>query len=545
MTQATTTERPAAPVKPVKQRGMTAQFLRLKLRLLGNIFRRSPWQVVGISLGLVYGVGLATILFLTLLGLRFVDDVEVIRDVFTIVGAAVVVGFVIFPLAFGVDDTMDPRRFALFGLPDRTLALGLALAAFIGIPAFVLAIVLAGTVVTWSRGVGETLFALLAALLAFGTCILIARVTTGVASVLLATRRAREVSGVLGVLLVVLLSPVIVVLVTLDWANSGLRVLESFAAVVGWTPLGAAFAAPGDAAAGDWGPAILKFLIAAATLGAIWLAWQALVVKMLVTPGREASARSYRGLGWFDRVPHTATGAVAARSLTYWFRDARYWVSFIMVPIVPLLVIVPLGVAGIPLQYTALIPVPLMCLLLGWSLHNDTAFDSTAVWLHTVSGVRGAADRAGRLVPVLIAGVIVIGLGGAVTVFVLDDWRLLPALVGVSAALLLGGLGVSSIISARFPYPAVKPGDSPFQQPQSTGAVTALVQSFTMLGSLLIAAPAVAFAALGLLDDPSWYMASFAAGLGLGVVVLAAGIALGGRVFDRRGPEILAAALRA
>ena len=66
-----------------------------------------------------------------------------------------------------------------------------------------------------------------------------------------------------------------------------------------------------------------------------------------------------------------------------------------------------------------------------------------------------------------------------------------------------------------------------------------------MLGSLLIAAPAVAFAALGLLDDPSWYMASFAAGLGLGVVVLAAGIALGGRVFDRRGPEILAAALRA
>ena len=545
MTQATTTERPAAPVKPVKQRGMTAQFLRLKLRLLGNIFRRSPWQVVGISLGLVYGVGLATILFLTLLGLRFVDDVEVIRDVFTIVGAAVVVGFVIFPLAFGVDDTMDPRRFALFGLPDRTLALGLALAAFIGIPAFVLAIVLAGTVVTWSRGVGETLFALLAALLAFGTCILIARVTTGVASVLLATRRAREVSGVLGVLLVVLLSPVIVVLVTLDWANSGLRVLESFAAVVGWTPLGAAFAAPGDAAAGDWGPAILKFLIAAATLGAIWLAWQALVVKMLVTPGREASARSYRGLGWFDRVPHTATGAVAARSLTYWFRDARYWVSFIMVPIVPLLVIVPLGVAGIPLQYTALIPVPLMCLLLGWSLHNDTAFDSTAVWLHTVSGVRGAADRAGRLVPVLIAGVIVIGLGGAVTVFVLDDWRLLPALVGVSAALLLGGLGVSSIISARFPYPAVKPGDSPFQQPQSTGAVTALVQSITMLGSLLIAAPAVAFAALGLLDDPSWYMASFAAGLGLGVAVLAGGIALGGRVFDHRGPEILAAALRA
>ncbi|KRE29625.1 hypothetical protein [Agromyces sp. Soil535] len=524
---------------------MVAQFLRLKLRLLGNIFRRSPWQVVGIVLGLVYGLGIAALLFMTLVGLRFVGDVELIRDVFIVAGAATMIGFVIFPLAFGVDDTMDPRRFALFGLPARTLAFGLAVAATIGIPAFVLAIVLAGTVVTWSRGAGESLIALMSAALAFGTCLLLARVATGLASVLLSTRRAREASGVLGVLLIVLLSPVIVVLVTLDWANSGLRVLESIAGALGWTPLGAAFAAPGDAAAGDWGIAILKFGVAVLTLWAIWLAWQRLVARMLETPGREASAKSYRGLGWFDRMPHNATGAVAARSLTYWFRDARYWVSIIMVPIVPVLVIVPLGIAGIPLSYTALIPVPLMCLLLGWSLHNDTAYDNTAVWLHVVSGVRGAADRAGRLVPVLIAGLLVIGLGSAVTVFVLDDWRLLPSLVGVSTALLLGGLGVGSITSARFPYPAVKPGDSPFQQPQSTGAVTALVQSITMLGSLLVAAPAIAFAALGLLQDPGWHAVAFAAGVGLGVAVLALGVSVGGRVFDRRGPEIVGAALRA
>ncbi|MDR6907833.1 ABC-2 type transport system permease protein [Agromyces sp. 3263] len=525
---------------------MVAQFLRLKLRLLGNIFRRSVWQVVGIVLGLVYGLGLAALLFMTLVGLRFVGDVELIRDVFIVAGSATVIGFVVLPLLFGVDDTMDPRRFALFGLPDRTLAFGLAIAAMIGIPAFVLAIVLAGTVVTWSRGVGETILALLAAALAFATCLLLARVSTSLASVLLATRRAREVSSVLGVLFIVLISPIIVVLATLDWASSGLGVLESLAGVLGWTPLGAAFAAPGDAAAGDWGIAILKFLVAALTLGALWLAWQAVVARMLVTPGREASAKSYRGLGWFDRMPHTATGAVAARSITYWFRDARYWVSFIMIPIVPLLVIVPLGLAGIPLAYTALIPVPLMCLLLGWSLHNDTAYDSTAVWLHVASGVRGASDRAGRLVPVLIAGILVIGLGSSVTVFVIDDWRLLPSVIGVSTALLLGGLGVGSITSARFPYPAVKPGDSPFQQPQSTGAITALVQSITMLGSLLVAAPALAFATLGFLDgDSTWNAAAFAAGTGLGIAMLVLGILAGGRVFDRRGPEILGAALRA
>ncbi|HEY6800528.1 MAG TPA: hypothetical protein VI121_07790 [Agromyces sp.] len=524
---------------------MVAQFLRLKLRLLANIFRRSPWQVVGIVIGLVYGLGASAVLFAALVGLRFVGEVELIRDAFIIVGAATIIGFIVFPLVFGVDDTMDPRRFALFGLPDRTLAIGLAAAATIGIPALVLAIVLTGTVVTWSRGVGETLFAIVAAVIAFATCLLLARVATGIASLLLSTRRAREVSGVVGVLLIVLASPVLVVLVTFDWASAGLRVLESVAGVLGWTPLGAVFAAPGDAAAGHWGPAMLKLAVAVLTLGAVWLAWQALVGRMLVTPGREASAKNYRGLGWFDRMPHTASGAVAARSLTYWFRDARYWVSILMVPVVPVIVLVALGVAGLPLTYTALIPVPLMCLLLGWALHNDTAYDSTAIWLHVASGVRGASDRTGRLVPVLIAGVLVIGLGSAVTVFVLDDWRLMPSLLGVSTVLLLAGLGIGSITSARFPYPAVKPGDSPFQQPQSTGAITALVQSITMFGSLLVALPAIAFATLGILVDPEWHMAAFAAGVGLGLLVLAIGIWLGGRVFDHRGPEMLAAALRA
>ncbi|WP_157002458.1 hypothetical protein [Agromyces laixinhei] len=524
---------------------MVAQFLRLKLRLLGNIFRRSPWQVVGIVIGLVYGLGMAALLVAFLVGLRFVDDVALIRDGFVLAGALTVLGFIIVPLIFGVDDTMDPRRFALFGLPDRSLAIGLAVAATVGIPALVLGIVLLGTVVTWSRGVGEALLALIAAAMAFATCLLLARVATGIASLLLATRRARELSGVLGLLLVIMASPFIVVLVSVDWAGSGVQVMESLAGALSWTPFGAVFAIPGDAANGQWVPAILKLLIAAATLVVIWFGWQALVAKMLVTPGREASAKSYRGLGWFDRLPQSAAGVVAARSFTYWFRDARYWISLVIVPIVPIIVMVPLNLAGVPTEYLWLIPVPLMCLFLGWSLHNDTAYDSTAIWLHVVSGVRGVSDRVGRLVPVLVAGVLVIGLGSAVTVFVLNDWRLLPSILGVSTALLLAGLGVGSITSARFPYPAVKPGDSPFQQPQATGTITALVQSVTMLGSLLIALPAVVFAGLGIFVDPAWHAASFASGIGLGLLVLVIGVMAGGRVFDRRGPEMLGAAIRA
>lgn len=524
---------------------MAAQFLRLKLQLLANIFRRSPWQVVGIVLALAYGLFAAVLLFAALVAMRLEPDVSLVRDILVLGGALTVLGFAIVPLLFGVDDTLDPRRFALFGMPDRRIAFGLALAALIGVPALVLAIVLLGTVVTWSRGPGEVFFAIVGAVLAFLTCVLIARVTTGLGSLLLATRRARDVSGALAVLLIVVLAPAIALLASIDWAQSGLRVLEAISGALSWTPLGAAFAAPGDAAAGEWGVALLKVLIAAATVWLTWLAWQGLVRLMLVSPGREASAKNYRGLGWFDRMPGTATGAIAARALTYWFRDARYWVSLVMLPVVPAIVIVVLTLAGVPTTYLPLVPVPLISLFLGWMLHNDTAFDSTAIWLHVASGVRGTSDRLGRILPVLIGGIVVIGVGSAVTAVVIDDWRLVPSLIGVSASLLFTGLGVGAITSARFPYPAVKPGDSPFQQPQSSGTVSALVQTATMLGSLLITLPAIAFGVLGVFDDPQWHFASLVAGTVLGILVLALGILVGGRVVDRRGPEILAASLRA
>lgn len=273
---------------------MTARFLRLKLQLLGNMFRRSAWQVVGIVLGLLYGFGAAIVLFGVLAGLRFVPEIEFVRDILVIAGSATVVGFVLFPLLFGGEDTMDPRRFALFGLPNRQLAIGLGAATLIGIPAIVLAIVLVGTVVTWTRDVGSTLVAIIAAAAGFATCLLLARVSTSLAALLLETRRAKELSGVIGLLLVVALSPIIVALTTVDWARSGLRVVEQLGAVLGWTPLGAAWAAPGDAAAGAWGVALLKLLIALAVPALLWLAWERLVARMLVTPGRETASRSDR-----------------------------------------------------------------------------------------------------------------------------------------------------------------------------------------------------------------------------------------------------------
>lgn len=525
---------------------MVAQFLGLKLRLLANLFRRSPWQVVGLVVGLLYGLGVAFGIVAVLVTLRFADDVESIRSGMVVAGSLVVLGFLLVPLALGVDDTMDPRRFALFGIPNDKLSLGLAVSSLVGVPAIVLALVLVGTVVTWSRGVGVTLLAIVAAALLLATCMLCSRVSTSVAAFLLATRRAREFSGIIGILLVVMVSPVIALLLNVDWSRYGLDLLSALAGILGWTPFGAAWSVPADAAVGAWGSALLKLLIAAATLYLLWLAWCRLVAQMLVTPGREASLKQYGvGLGWFDRMPRTPLGTIAARSITYWGRDSRYWVSLVMIPVVPVLVSVPLALAGVPGSYLSLLPVPIMCLFLGWTLHNDVAFDNTAIWLHVVSGTSGWADRIGRLVPALVCGIVLIGLGSAVSVSFYGDWAALPSLLGVSTCLLLSGLGFSSYTSARFPYPATKPGDSPFAQPQASDTASALIQSVSFAGSFLLSVPAIACALMGLLADPHWHLLALITGVGVGLLSVVGGIWLGARTFEARGPEMLASAVRA
>ena len=74
---------------------------------------------------------------------------------------------------------------------------------------------------------------------------------------------------------------------------------------------------------------------------------------------------------------------------------------------------------------------------------------------------------------------------------------MLPSLIGVSGCVLLCGLGLSSVMSVRFPYPTVRPGDSPFAQPQSSATAATWMQSLTVLAILALVTPSVVLAFLG------------------------------------------------
>lgn len=522
---------------------MVAYFLRLKLRLLGNGFRRSPWQLVALIIGLMYGLGTAVILMAGLVALRFAD-VEQARSIEVVFGSLVVVLFAILPLTLGIDDTLDPRRFSLFGIPNTRLALYLAIASLVSIPAIIVTGIAVALIFTWSYDPGTFVLAVLSAALIVVTCLLSARVSTSIASFLLATRRARDLTGLIGVAALICIAPLVVVLAGIDWRRDGLDVLARIEAVVSWTPLGAAWASPADAVAGDTTAAILKLLIAIAWAGILWLAWRALLGRMLVTNERQPEAKKYHGLGWFDRLPSGPIGAIAARSLTYWGRDSRYGTSLIVIPLIPIIMIVALNIAGLPLQQLALLPVPVICLFLSWAVHNDVSFDNTAIWLHVAAGTSGWADRWGRLLPVLFVGVPVAIGGSFLAVWGFGDRAPLPSLIGVSIAILFSGLGLSSIMSAAFPYPSVRPGDSPFAQPQGGGSPAGLIQGFSFGAIILFSAPALYFAVRGFMDDPSWHQYALYYGVGIGVVVLFGGTWIGSAVYKRRAPAILAFSLR-
>ncbi|MCW4458131.1 hypothetical protein [Microbacterium sp. MPKO10] len=518
---------------------MVAQLLRLRLELAFGPLRARPGRIIGWVL-LVAVVAAATwALANGLVGLTTAGAANV-RDLLVVTGSFVVLGFLLVPSMLGVTDPMDPRTFAPYGIRSAVLAPGTLLASLLSLPSLVVVVLCATTVVTWSRSPFATVIAVISAVLAIATCVVAGRIAEHIASGALVTRKSRELRVVFLLLTLVLIAPAIIFALGIDWsAGSGMSEFSRAAEVVSWTPFGAVWAAPGAAALGHTAAAWGKLAVAAGTVAVLYLLWWALVARALRTPPRVIPEGGFGSLGWFDVMPAKATSAIAARSLSYWGRDARYIVSILIIPILPFLLIPPLLIAGVPAEPLALLPLPFMSLFLGWSLHNDLAFDASAVWLHVASGVRGYADRLGRTGPTLLIGVPIVVIGSMISIAFYGDWSVLPSMFGVSACLLLCGLGVSSYVSTVFPYPAAAPGDSAFQQPQFSGSRGGVSQTLGLAIPVILAVPTLYFAWQGLNGVEGATMLSLLVGLGSGVLVFALGIWLGGRAFDRRGPEII------
>lgn len=511
---------------------MAAHVLRLRLDLfLGSLRGRD------VARNMLAFASLALLVLAVCVGLLSLADVSArtAAVVTVLAGAGVALGFASAPLVAGWDDPLDPRRFVVFGSDTRRLIAALLPASLVSASAFALIAVVSCLTVVWTAHGVPVAVALSGSVLYGATCLLLSKTAMAVAALVLRPRRSRELTGLFVVALLVVVVPVGVFLASLQWHGRIPPQLIEAADVLALTPLGAALAVPARAAAG--GSIVASLAIAVATVVGLVLLWAWLAALLLSTTDRPVSGRARRGLGWFNVTPSTASGAIAARSLTYWLQDSRHLANLVIVPIAALLTTVPLLVVGVPLSIVALVPVPIMALFFGWIAHNDLAYDSTAVWMHLASAVRGTADRVGRLVPVVLVAVPVLAIAVPIAIGLHGRWSLLPALTGVCASLFLCGLGLSSISSAAAPYPVSRPGDGPFQQPQRTGG--GLAQASVLLGAMVLSAPVLWWAWLSVSRSISWAWTALWGGLAVGIVVLVAGVLIGGLVFRRRGSRLM------
>ena len=517
---------------------MVARLFRLRVALAGGLFRGSFTR--GLRVALLLIACLAAAVAAAIVPAWLTEPGAVRNAVDVTVGALVLALTLLVPF-FDSRRNLAPRQFAQFPASPGTVGWSLLLSTVFTWPFLVLLAWLAALAVTrpewreplWAAPVALVLVALLA--------IASVRIASGLSQLIAGERFRRGLRLVGGVLGVALL-PVLVFSATESVRSTDGRVLIDTAAPLSWTPFGAGFAAISDFAAGDTATGALRLGVLAGTVVVLTAGWLIVTRTALSTVDRPIDVSSARqGLGWFEQFAARPAQVIAARQLTYWMRDPRYRVALLALPVAPIAIVLAFLVAGADVAFAAVLPLPILMLLLGWSQHNDIAMDSTAIWEHVASGIKGTADRAGRLAPVLLFGVPVAIIGSSLTVTFVGDWRVLPAVIGMNVSVLFVATGCASVFSALMPYPATRPGDSPFVQPQWSGSGSGTSQTLSMLAALVLSVPPVWASALAI-SDVSFLgnMWALGFGIGFGLLVLIAGVGLGGRIFDRQGPEILA-----
>jgi ABC-2 type transport system permease protein len=518
---------------------VVAHLVRLKLALLRNGFKRSPWQLVGVILGGLYAIGVLALLIAGLFFLSYTEP-EMARMVVVLGGSAAFLGWALIPMmATGVDMTLDPARFVTYAVPMRQLLLGLAIGGLVGIPGVVTLVAALGQAAAWWQHPAAFVAAVLCALIATLTCVVLSRVTTSASTTLASSRRFKDLSGVIGIIPLVLLGPIMIGIT--EGFRSSQDFLPSLAEGLAWSPLGAVWAVPGDLALGNWGAGAARLLIAVAFLAVMAWLWKLSLARALVTPPYNAVSRKTGGkLGWFSRMPGTPAGAVAARALIYWFKDPRYGASLVSIPLIPVAVFFGLSQTG---DFTFMLWLgPMIAFLLSFGISADIAYDNTAFALHVSTGVSGRDDRIGRAVACAVIALPATVLLTVLPFVFIGEWHLLAPVSGVALGVLLTGLGLSSVVSARYTYNVPLPGESPFKTPPGSTARMMLVQLGGLGVLVLLSLPELVLALIGVFTgDALWGWLALVVGVVLGAVLLVVGVVLGGRWYDRRTPELLQA----
>ncbi|WP_058235376.1 hypothetical protein [Devriesea agamarum] len=473
---------------------MARVLIRLKFLLWRRSFRKNIGKLIGTIIGCLYGVGF---LFTIMAGLITMSTAG--NDYFGMLarglGVLAILLWLLGPLlAFGVDDTLDLRKFAVLGRRARDLQPGLLAAAAISLPSlFTLLVALMVGVVSvfWvlmNPGVGTlntvlTIIALPIAIAAgYITCLLGPRAVLARAALQTSSRKRREIMGpILLILFIAVLFGGEFYLIS-SATELGMPVsVEALTAaikILAWTPFGAAFCVPFDLADGDYLAAIVRALVAAATIVLLWRWWRRTIEESMLQAllGDESSGTTKVTALVPKFLPSNPLGAVAGRSLKYWRRDSRYVGAIGITPLM-LIFFIGMGLVNPHMSFLGIFGILLVASLTGGSLMNEIGMDGPAGWVNITAGLDARSNLLGRIIAealftlpfIILATIVVPSLFGLPVLIV-------PLLL-ISIGMYLGSGAISLLTAVILAFPAAAPGTSPFKD-RSSNSVNAVLASF-------------------------------------------------------------------
>jgi ABC-2 type transport system permease protein len=519
---------------------MVVTFVRLKLRLMVNGLRGRGWRVALFVLGILFGAGFAVAGYAIFAVPGLLRDVRVAGMLIPLAGAAIVLGWLFLPLVFfGVDESLDPARFALLPLHRGTLIRGMLAASLVGVPAIATLVATLGMVDAAARlgGPPAAGVQLLGIVLGLLICAAVSRAVTSAFATALRSRRARDLATVLLAVVAALLGPIQLLALAgaqrADWDRIG-----DVAAVVGWTPLGAAYSMGLDVIADRAWAVPLKLGIALATLGALLWWWSATLERAML--GAATAARSStdrRGAPVAQLVlpflPRTRFGALVSREARYWWRETRRRASLITFSVVGVFLPVTMAVTGTGASGMLLF----IGALASIGLANQFGYEGSAYAANMVAGVPGRVELHSRVAgyavyvaPLLFTIAVVLGV-------VTGRPATIPSLLGTLAAAFGTGLAAVLPISVRGAY-ALPDTTNPFALSSGGGLAKGLL-SFGALFAAVVCTIPIQVVAYFL--GPVWLWVGLPVGLLYGTAAYLIGLHMAASLLDRRMPELLTA----
>ncbi|WP_433081683.1 ABC transporter permease [Dactylosporangium sp. CA-052675] len=564
----TPTLRPREPIATGQPR--ISYFVRLKLRILGNSLRpgrshpadsaRKRFgrhsRLILFILGALFGLWAAFLGFAAFAASSLATG-QLRPTVAAFAGAAVVLAWIFVPLLFfGVDETLDPARFALLPVPRRTLIGGMLAAAFVGIPPTVTLLATLGSVIgaAYHGGVAAAIVAVLGAAVGLGVCVAASRAVTSAFARMLRSRRVRDLAALLIALLGISCNPLFQLVFALVQRGES-RQATLVGEVLSWTPLAAPYVAYVDAADGNWALVPVRLLIGVAGIVLLLWWWQQTIESAMIgsAAGPGANRRAATGeapvRAFIPRIvgflPAGRFTALLSRELRYWLRDPRRRAS--LISLLAASVVIPFaftfgangGRSGTPglSQHALVFSLMFAGAFVGLVLVNQFGNDGTAYALHMLTEVPGQVELAARAVAVGVLAFPLLLVGTVAASLLSGHAAELPAAVGVGLCSFGISVGAAGITSVLAPYPMPE-STNPFAMNSGRGGAKGLLSFVSMFSTWILTAPvAVAFALLP--DGLTWVVLPI--GLAWGSAIAWVGTRIAGNLLQRRAPEVLAA----